>query len=122
MTTAGRESADTRMTAAPAAAVPFSAQGHIAVITINRPEARNAINADVAVGLEAGIDRLEKDDALWVGVLTAVPPVFSAGADLKENRAGRRVNGSGQIDLADHGRTGDQELIGREDRDTVRRG
>jgi enoyl-CoA hydratase len=78
------------MTAAPAAAVPFSAQGHIAVITINRPEARNAVNADVALGLEAAIDRLEGDDELWVGVLTAVPPVFSAGADLKEIRAGRR--------------------------------
>ena len=90
MTAAGREGADTRITAEPPAAVQFTVHGHVAVITINRPEARNAINADVAVGLEAGIDRLEKDDGLWVGVLTAVPPVFSAGADLKEIRAGRR--------------------------------
>jgi enoyl-CoA hydratase len=72
------------------AAVRFATHGHVAVVTISRPEARNAINADVALGLEAAIDRLEEDDELWVAVLTAVPPIFCAGADLKEIRAGRR--------------------------------
>jgi enoyl-CoA hydratase len=61
---------------------------HVAVITLNRPEARNAVNGDVAQGLEAAIDRLEADDDIWVGVLTANTgeqerPVFCAGADLK---------------------------------------
>lgn len=69
-------------------AVTFEARGHYAVITINRPEARNAVNAAVAQGIEAGIDRLEESDDLWVGVLTGVPPVFCAGADLKEINAG----------------------------------
>ena len=70
--------------------VEFTTEGHVAVITINRPEARNAVNREVALGIEAGIDRLESDDSLWLGILTGVPPVFCAGADLKEINAGRR--------------------------------
>jgi enoyl-CoA hydratase len=62
----------------------------VEVITINRPEARNAVNTAVAQGIEAAIDRLESDPSLWVGVLTGLPPVFSAGADLTDINAGRR--------------------------------
>jgi enoyl-CoA hydratase/carnithine racemase len=69
-------------------AVTFEVRGHYAVITINRPEARNAVNGAVANGIEAGIDRVEEDDDLWVGILTGVPPVFCAGADLKEINSG----------------------------------
>jgi enoyl-CoA hydratase len=74
--------------------VTFEANGRVAVITLNRPDARNAVNGDVANGLEAAIDRLEDDDELWVGILRANTegqerPVFSAGADLKEINAGR---------------------------------
>ncbi|MDQ6838060.1 MAG: crotonase/enoyl-CoA hydratase family protein [Actinomycetota bacterium] len=69
-------------------AVDFDVAGHAAIITINRPQARNAVNGDVANGIEAGIDRVEDDDDLWVGIITGVPPVFSAGADLKEINAG----------------------------------
>ncbi|HMC38669.1 MAG TPA: crotonase/enoyl-CoA hydratase family protein [Acidimicrobiales bacterium] len=71
------------------AIIEVSTEGHIATITINRPEARNAVNGDVALGIEEAIDRLEGDDDLWLGILTGVPPVFSAGADLKEINAGR---------------------------------
>ena len=69
--------------------VDFEQRGRCGVITINRPEARNAVNAEVAAGIEEGIDRIESDDELWVGILTGVAPVFSAGADLKEVQAGR---------------------------------
>jgi enoyl-CoA hydratase len=73
--------------------VTLETTGHIAVITLNRPEARNAVNGDVARGVEAAIDRLEDDADLWVGILTANTaaqerPVFCAGADLKEINAG----------------------------------
>jgi len=73
--------------------VTFESRGHVAVLTLNRPEARNAINGDVAAGMEAAIDRLEGDPELWVGVLTANTegqerPVFSAGADLKALNSG----------------------------------
>jgi enoyl-CoA hydratase/carnithine racemase len=69
--------------------IDFNTEGHVAVITINRPEARNAVNSQVAQGIEAAIDRLEGDESLWLAILTGVPPVFSAGADLKEINAGR---------------------------------
>ena len=49
--------------------VTYEADGRVAVITLNRPEARNAVNGAVAEGLEAAIDRLEDDDDVWVGVL-----------------------------------------------------
>src|SRR5918994_4096890 len=69
-------------------AVTFEVRGHYAVIAINRPEARNAVNGAVANGIEAGIDRIEETDDVWVGVITGTPPVFCAGADLKEINSG----------------------------------
>ena len=71
------------------AIVEFETEGHVGIITINRPDARNAVNGDVARGIEEAIDKIEGDDTLWLGILTGVPPVFSAGADLKEINAGR---------------------------------
>jgi enoyl-CoA hydratase len=68
--------------------VDFEKRGPFAVIKINRPEARNAVNGAVAQGIEDAIDQLEADDSLWVGILTGEPPVFCAGADLKEINAG----------------------------------
>ena len=63
--------------------IEFEAEGNVALITMNRPEARNAINGTMSSGLEDAIDRLEADDSLWLGILTHTGPVFSAGADLK---------------------------------------
>jgi enoyl-CoA hydratase/carnithine racemase len=58
---------------------------HIALVTINRPEARNAVNAAVAAGIEAAVERVEQDSELWAVILTgAGPHAFCAGADLKE--------------------------------------
>lgn len=69
-------------------AVLYSSSNRIGVITLNRPEARNAVNRELALGLEAAVDRLEDDPDVWVGALCAntadqVQPVFCAGADLK---------------------------------------
>ena len=69
-------------------AVDVTTQGPFAIVKINRPEARNAVNSAVAQGIEAAIDRIEEDDDIWVGILTGEPPVFCAGADLKEINAG----------------------------------
>lgn len=68
--------------------VTYERRGPLAVITLNRPEARNAVNNDLAVDMEAALDRLESDDGVWVGILAAntsgqSSPVFCAGADLK---------------------------------------
>lgn len=69
--------------------VEFEKQDRLAVITLNRPEARNAVNGDVAAGMEAALDEYEADDGLWAAILTANGPSFCAGADLKEIAAGR---------------------------------
>jgi enoyl-CoA hydratase len=73
--------------------VTYEVDGRVGIITLNRPEARNAVNGDLAAGLEAAIDRLEDDAAVWVGILTANTegqdkPVFCAGADLKAINSG----------------------------------
>ena len=73
--------------------VRYEAHERVAVITLDRPEARNAVNGDVAAGLERAIDQLEDDDDVWVGILTANTdgqerPVFCAGADLKAINSG----------------------------------
>jgi enoyl-CoA hydratase len=69
--------------------VDYELDGRVAIITIRRPEARNAVNADVAAGIEAAIDRMEEDADTWVGVVAGEGPVFSAGADLKAIAAGQ---------------------------------
>jgi enoyl-CoA hydratase len=75
-------------------AVLYRSQGHIAVVTLNRPGARNAVNAEVAVGLAAAVDSIESDPEIWVGILCANTegherPVFCAGADLKTINSGQ---------------------------------
>jgi enoyl-CoA hydratase len=69
--------------------VDYETKGHIAVLKINRPDKKNAVNGDVARGMEEGIDKLEDDPDLWLGVLTHAGDVFSAGADLKAINEGR---------------------------------
>jgi enoyl-CoA hydratase len=61
----------------------------ILTITLDRPQARNAVNGAMATSLEAAVDLLERDDNLWAGVLTGTGPVFCAGADLNAVAAGR---------------------------------
>lgn len=60
----------------------------VAVITINRPEARNAVNGAVARGLAAAIDELEARSDVRVLILTGAGGTFSAGMDLKGFLAG----------------------------------
>jgi enoyl-CoA hydratase len=60
----------------------------VLVITINRPQARNAVNAAVAEGITTALERLDTDDRLAVGVLTGAGGTFSAGMDLKAFLAG----------------------------------
>ena len=60
----------------------------VLVITINRPEQRNAVNAAVAHGIAAALDELDSDDELAIGVLTGAGRGFCAGMDLKAFVAG----------------------------------
>lgn len=55
---------------------------NVLLITLNRPEVRNAVNAALAEGLAGALDELDNDDSLSVGVLTGTGGFFSAGMDL----------------------------------------
>ena len=76
-------------------------RGHVELLTINRPEARNAINRATAEALDAALTSAEGDDDVWVVVLTAAgDKAFSAGMDLKAFAAGEfpmTENGFGGI-------------------------
>ena len=62
----------------------------VLVITINRPEARNAVNAEVASGIAAAVDDLDARDDLRAGVITGAGGTFCAGMDLKAFLTGER--------------------------------
>lgn len=69
-------------------------RGHTEILTINRPEARNAINGAVSRAFSDAFDELEGDDDCWVVVVTGSgDKAFSAGMDLKAFTAGE----AGQI-------------------------
>jgi len=73
--------------------VTYEARDRVALITLNRPDARNAVNGEVAEAMEAAIDQMEADDDIWVGIIQAntegqAKPVFCAGADLKAINSG----------------------------------
>lgn len=73
--------------------VTYERRERVALITLNRPEARNAVNGDVAEAMEAAIDQMESDDDIWIGIIQAntegqTRPVFCAGADLKAINSG----------------------------------
>src|SRR5215472_3310548 len=62
----------------------------IAVITINRPESRNAVDLGVAEGIAAAIDEFETRNDLTVAILTGAGGTFCAGMDLKAFTRGER--------------------------------
>ncbi|MBV2364948.1 crotonase/enoyl-CoA hydratase family protein [Streptomonospora nanhaiensis] len=63
--------------------VDYTAEDGVAVITINRPKAKNAVNAAVARGIAEALDDLDSRSDLVVGILTGAGQTFCAGMDLK---------------------------------------
>lgn len=76
----------------------------VLVITLNRPEVRNAINAATARAIAAAVDELDASQELSVAVLTGSGGMFCAGMDLKAFLAGEQpsVPGRGFAGLAEH--------------------
>lgn len=64
--------------------VTYELDRHIATITLNRPEASNAINGALRTELNAAWNRFRDDEDAWVGILTANGRVFCAGGDLRD--------------------------------------
>ena len=70
-------------------AVLVERRGHVLLVTINRPEARNAVNTRVALGVGEALDYADSSADVWVVVVTgAGDRSFCAGQDLKEAAAG----------------------------------
>jgi enoyl-CoA hydratase len=63
--------------------VLVSTENGIMIVTINRPEAKNAVTASVAKGLAAAMDELDNNPELRVGILTGAGGTFCSGMDLK---------------------------------------
>jgi enoyl-CoA hydratase len=72
-------------------------RGRVLLVTLNRPERRNAVDRALAEGIAAAMERLDGDDALAVGVLQGAGRGFCAGMDLAAFAAGERpfVEGRG---------------------------
>ncbi len=62
----------------------YEVRGRVAILTINRPERRNALNRAVREGLRAGWARVEADPDIRAAILTGAGGIFCAGADLVE--------------------------------------
>ncbi len=75
-----------------AAAVLTERRDGVLIVTINRPQARNAINRDVSLGIAAAMDELDADPGLAVAILTGAGGTFSAGMDLKAFVRGENPN------------------------------
>ena len=74
----------------------------LVIITINRPEAKNAVNRAVSYGVCAAVDELDRRDDLRVGILTGAGGTFCSGMDLKAFLRGEvtRVEGRGIMGIA----------------------
>jgi enoyl-CoA hydratase/carnithine racemase len=84
------------------AVVEYEKQGHISIITMNRPERLNAMGYDLMLGLAQAWSRFRDDDDAWVGILTGTGRAFCAGLDLKERlETGKPGLGLPKIPLRD---------------------
>src|SRR5947209_6448822 len=77
-------------------AVLTEVRERVLLITINRPDQRNAVNAAVAEGIADALDRLDGDASLSVGIITGAGKGFCAGMDLKAFVAGERPHIEGR--------------------------
>jgi enoyl-CoA hydratase len=80
--------------------VEYASDGPIAVVTINRPAVRNAVDRDTAEELAAVFRRFDADDALRVAVLRGADGTFCAGADLKSGSSRLAEDGDGPMGVS----------------------
>jgi len=81
---------------AAADAVLTEVRDGVLLITLNRPEARNAVNLALAAGVAAAVERLEAEDDLRAGVITGAGKGFSSGMDLKAFLQGETPHAGGR--------------------------
>ncbi|MDO9485569.1 MAG: enoyl-CoA hydratase-related protein [Actinomycetota bacterium] len=73
-------------------------RGHILIITIDRPEKRNAINNEITEAIDKALNELDDNPELWAGVITGTPTMFSAGTDMS-TQDGRSTERGGEYGL-----------------------
>lgn len=78
-------------------------RGNVLIVTLNRPEAKNAANKALAEGVAAAMDRLDSDNDLRVGIITGAGGTFCSGMDLKGFLAGEtpQIPGKGFAGLTE---------------------
>ncbi|MBS1891578.1 MAG: crotonase/enoyl-CoA hydratase family protein [Actinobacteria bacterium] len=79
-----------------AAAVLTEERDGVLLVTLNRPEARNAVDGALAEGVAAAVERLEAEDGLRVGVITGAGKAFCSGMDLKAFLRGETPHAGGR--------------------------
>jgi enoyl-CoA hydratase/carnithine racemase len=72
--------------------VRYEVRDHVAIVTLNRPDALNAVNSALAIAAGSALETAAADHEVRVVVLTGAGRAFCAGADLKEIAAGRRID------------------------------
>ena len=78
-------------------------RGHVLVLTMNRPEAKNALSPEMIVGLADAWDRVDSDEEIRVAILTGTDGVFCAGADLKAMNDAQNTSDAAQRLRSDTG-------------------
>jgi len=78
-------------------------RGNVLIVTLNRPEAKNAANKALTEGVAAAMDRLDSDNDLRVGIITGAGGTFCSGMDLKGFLAGEtpQIPGKGFAGLTE---------------------
>ena len=102
-------------------AVLTERRGRVFVITLNRPDQRNAVNAALAQGMAAAMDELDGASELSIGIITGAGKGFCAGMDLKAFVAGESPRVAGPRVRGDHA-TGGGQAADRGDRGVRGRG
>jgi enoyl-CoA hydratase len=82
-------------------------EGSVGVITLNRPDALNALSAEMSAELNAALDGFENDDAIGAMVLTGSEKAFAAGADIKQ------MSSMHYLDTMERGFLGDWDRLTR---------
>jgi enoyl-CoA hydratase len=75
-------------------------RGHVLIVTMNRPEAKNALSGPMLAGLTAAWNRVDADPAIRVAVLTGAGGAFCAGADLKAMTTSHPGDSARSMDLS----------------------
>ena len=75
----------------------YEQDGHVAVISLHRPEARNAYSLEMIESLERALDEAAREDEVRCVILTGVGKAFSAGGDLKLMRDHAGMFAGGQV-------------------------